>query len=101
MTVAQAALALEVARGTVYDLCRLGLLAHTRVGARRGVIRISETDLQAYRAGRRVETREPEPPAKTVKRAYARQAAPDEFDLYRAQKEERRAAREARRASKC
>jgi hypothetical protein len=57
MTVAEAARALEVAPRVVYDLCRAGLLGHQRIGVRRGVIRITEADLAAYVASRRVEPR--------------------------------------------
>jgi excisionase family DNA binding protein len=57
MTVQEAARALEVAPRVVYDLCRAGLLGHQRIGVRRGVIRITEADLAAYVASRRVEPR--------------------------------------------
>jgi excisionase family DNA binding protein len=55
MTVKQAAEKLVVSPATVYQLCTAKLLPHSRVGLGRGVIRISEADLAAYLAGRRVE----------------------------------------------
>jgi excisionase family DNA binding protein len=57
MTVQEAAKILEVRTSTVYTLCRERLLGHQRVGAGRGVIRISRTDLDAYIESSRVETR--------------------------------------------
>jgi excisionase family DNA binding protein len=33
---------------TVYDLCRLGLLGHRRVGPRRGKIQVGEEHIAAY-----------------------------------------------------
>lgn len=60
LTVAQAAERLNVAAKTVYDLCGSGKLAHHRIGAGRGTIRIKPGDLEEYRreasASRRSET---------------------------------------------
>lgn len=49
MTVAEAAKALEVSPSLVYQLCRAGRLGHHRVGLSRGVIRITERDVEDYR----------------------------------------------------
>jgi len=55
LTVKQAAERLGVSAATVYQLCAAKLLAHSRVGLGRGVIRITEADIDRYLAGRRVE----------------------------------------------
>jgi excisionase family DNA binding protein len=50
LTVKEAAERLgRVSEKTVYKLCTDRKLAHFRIGAGRGVIRISEEDLEAYR----------------------------------------------------
>jgi excisionase family DNA binding protein len=87
MTVTEAARALEVAPRVVYDLCRAGLLGHQRIGVRRGVIRITEADLAAYVASRRVEPRGPaarETPATTLF---------NPLDRMRSERERRKASR--------
>ncbi len=43
----------------VYQLCAEKKLPHTRIGLRRGVIRIAEADLSAYLATRRVQAESP------------------------------------------
>ena len=48
MTVNQAAAKREVEASTIYDLCRHGLLGHARIGVGRGVIRISQADIDDY-----------------------------------------------------
>jgi excisionase family DNA binding protein len=53
--VKQAAERLGVSAATVYQLCAAKLLPHSRVGLGRGVIRITEADIDRYLAGRRVE----------------------------------------------
>jgi excisionase family DNA binding protein len=64
MTVASAAAALELKPSTVYALVASGQLAHCRLGPRGGAIRISEVDVEAYRAARRVEAGEAAPEGK-------------------------------------
>ena len=56
MTVQEAARSLEVSIGTVYVLCRAGKLAHHRIGAGRGTIRIRTEDVAAYLDGCRVDS---------------------------------------------
>ena len=48
MTVPQAALYLGVAKNTVYDAVREGLLPHLRFGCKKGTIRIRPEDLEEY-----------------------------------------------------
>lgn len=48
LTVKEAALQLGVSAATVYGLCRQGRLRHTRIGLKRGVIRISDDALKEY-----------------------------------------------------
>lgn len=55
MTVQEAADRLGVGQSTVYSLCRTRKLGHCRVGLRRGTIRITPEDLDAYLASVRVE----------------------------------------------
>jgi excisionase family DNA binding protein len=55
LSVRQVAERLQCSAATVYALCAAKLLPHSRVGLGRGIIRISEADLAAYLAGRRVE----------------------------------------------
>src|SRR5262245_14304821 len=50
-TVLEAADKMKVSSSTVYALCRANRLTHTRVGVGRGVIRISDEDIEAYLAG--------------------------------------------------
>jgi excisionase family DNA binding protein len=59
LTVKQAAERLQCSPATVYQLCAARLLPHSRVGLGRGVIRISEADIAAYLAGRRVQVEQP------------------------------------------
>lgn len=93
MTVAEAALILEVKPGLVYDLCAAGLLAHRRVGLGRGLIRIDRADLDAYLASSRVERRGPSPVAPAP-----RAASPgNPLDRARAERERRRLARAAKK----
>ncbi len=58
LTVKQAAARLQCSPATVYQLCALKILPHSRVGLGRGVIRIAEGDIHAYLTSRRTE---PEP----------------------------------------
>jgi excisionase family DNA binding protein len=48
MTVAEAAEQIGLSPDTVYDLCRLGVLGHRRVGPRRGRIQITAEHVAAY-----------------------------------------------------
>lgn len=50
MTVKQAAIRLSLSPSLIYEMCRLGLLRHTRHGRPgcRGTIRISESALDEY-----------------------------------------------------
>jgi excisionase family DNA binding protein len=59
MTVKQAAERLQCSAATVYQLCAAKLILHSRVGLGRGVIRITEADLAAYLAARRVQPERP------------------------------------------
>jgi excisionase family DNA binding protein len=69
MTVKQAAARIGVSDSLVYELCKAGLIRHTRHGrpGKRGCIRIEEADLDAYRASCLRETREPGPPLRHIK----------------------------------
>lgn len=53
MTVKQAAASLGLSMSLVYELCREGLIRHSRHGkpGKRGTIRISPEALDAYRTG--------------------------------------------------
>jgi excisionase family DNA binding protein len=64
LTVRQAAQRLQVAPTTVYGLCARRKLAHLRIGAGRGAIRITAEGLAAYLAGAAVQagTAAPPPP---------------------------------------
>jgi excisionase family DNA binding protein len=53
LTVAQAAPLLGVTPDTLYALCRLGQIAHRRLGPKRGMIRLTAEDVAAYREGAR------------------------------------------------
>jgi excisionase family DNA binding protein len=79
MTVAEVARLLEVSPFTVYKLCERGLLAHHRVGTRRGCIRIEAADIDAYRSSRRVEARPAEEAPENPRgpRRGSRPAIPD------------------------
>jgi excisionase family DNA binding protein len=55
LTVKQAAERLMCSRATVYQLCTAKLLTHSRVGLRRGVIRIAEEDIARYLSAKHVE----------------------------------------------
>jgi excisionase family DNA binding protein len=48
MTVAEAAEQIGLSVDAIYDLCRLGVLGHRRVGPRRGKIQITEEHVAAY-----------------------------------------------------
>ena len=48
MTVTEAALYLGIAKNTVYDAVRQGLLPHLRFGCKKGTIRIRPEDLEEY-----------------------------------------------------
>jgi excisionase family DNA binding protein len=48
MTVAEAAEQIGLSADTIYDLCRLGVLGHRRVGPRRGRIQITAEHVAAY-----------------------------------------------------
>jgi excisionase family DNA binding protein len=47
LTVEQAAKLMNVAKRTVYDLCKSGQLRHRRLGTGRGTIRIAQADIAA------------------------------------------------------
>lgn len=55
MTVEEAAKALEVSPALVYRLCRANKLGHIRIGLCRGVVRISEDDIERFRRDHRAE----------------------------------------------
>jgi excisionase family DNA binding protein len=57
LTVHEVADRLRVSQSSVYLLVESGRLAHHRIGARRGAIRISEDDLTAYLAESRQDQR--------------------------------------------
>jgi excisionase family DNA binding protein len=61
-TVREVAAILHVSAATVYALCNKRKLAHIRVGAGRGTIRIRQEDLDAFIAGATVQTGEPTAP---------------------------------------
>jgi len=61
LTVKQAAERLGVSSQVVYALCASKALRHSRVGLRRGTIRISEEALAQYLKGREVGTAAPPP----------------------------------------
>jgi excisionase family DNA binding protein len=69
LTVAEAAERMGVSDSLVYELCKAGLIRHTRHGrpGKRGCIRIEENDLQAYLAASIHEIRPPAPPLKHIK----------------------------------
>jgi len=48
LTVEEVAIRLRVKPGNVYRWCKMGLIAHTRLGTARGPIRVTEDDLQAF-----------------------------------------------------
>lgn len=90
MTVAQAAVILEVRPATVYALCRAGLIGHRRVGLGKGQIRLDRADVDAYLESSRVECRGPSAPAAVARTARA-VASP--IGEARAERERRRAGR--------
>jgi len=53
MTVAEASKKIGISPSLVYELCRLGIIRHTRHGrpGKRGTIRVSEDAVAAYLAG--------------------------------------------------
>lgn len=53
-TVAQVAFALETGTDNIYALCRAGMIGHRRLGPKRGLIRFTESDIQAYLEAARV-----------------------------------------------
>jgi excisionase family DNA binding protein len=61
-TVRDVAAILHVSAATVYALCAQRKLAHIRVGAGRGTIRIRQEDLDAFIAGATVQPGEPTAP---------------------------------------
>jgi excisionase family DNA binding protein len=62
LTARQAAERLGVTAETIYALCRANRLAHYRIGAGGGSIRIRPSDLRRYLRGCRVESAVPAPP---------------------------------------
>jgi excisionase family DNA binding protein len=78
MTVAEAAEQIGLSVDTVYDLCRLGLLGHRRVGPRRGRIQVGEEHIAAYlqKAERGGDDAPPEK-TRTPVRKKARSGRPD------------------------
>lgn len=50
LTVSDVAIQLRISKASVYQLIESGRLAHHRIGARRGAIRVSQEDLDAYMA---------------------------------------------------
>jgi excisionase family DNA binding protein len=65
LTVPEVAKRLKISPATVYQLCASRKLAHVRLGAGRGAIRIKEEDLLAFLAGRTVRPEEPAAPLPT------------------------------------
>lgn len=61
MTVAEAAKLLEVRPGTVYSLCRAGLIGHMRIGVGRGTIRLTVEDVERFKADARAKGAAPRP----------------------------------------
>jgi excisionase family DNA binding protein len=59
LSVQQAAERLTVCPSTIYTLCGQRKLAHIRVGARRGTIRIDEADLAAFMENCKVSEQSP------------------------------------------
>ena len=81
MTVQEAARQLEVSVHLVYRLCSAGRLAHTRIGLKRGVIRIDPADLAEFRAARKVEAcDEPDEAPEVIRLPRARAGAPKPRD---------------------
>ena len=72
MTVAQAAIKLEVSQSTVYGLVAAGKLRHVRVGLRRGVIRIPDDAIEEYLAHCTFGVREDRPAAAVPKLRHLR-----------------------------
>ena len=68
LTVREVAERLRVSQSSVYLLVENGRLAHHRIGARRGAIRISEGDLAAYLAENRQDQMRESPAAPMVGR---------------------------------
>jgi excisionase family DNA binding protein len=66
LTVHEVADRLRVSHSSVYLLVESGRMAHHRIGARRGAIRISEDDLAAYLAENRQGQRSESPPAPPI-----------------------------------
>lgn len=56
LTAAQVAARMNVSRDCVYDLCRVGRLAHHRVGKGRGTIRIKPADVADFERRSLIET---------------------------------------------
>jgi excisionase family DNA binding protein len=54
LTIKEVADRLQVSAATVYHLCAQRKLAHVRVGAKGGAIRIREQDLREFLASRQV-----------------------------------------------
>lgn len=73
LTVKQAAERLNVGVGTVYALCARRKLAHVRVGAGRGTLRIEERALDEYISGATV--RPAGPPAPQDRTSAAKRPA--------------------------
>jgi excisionase family DNA binding protein len=68
LTVRQAAERLQVAPATIYGLCGRQKLAHLRIGAGRGTIRIPEESLDAFVSGVTVRAEDsPAPPQPRMK----------------------------------
>jgi excisionase family DNA binding protein len=59
MSVKIAAQKLGVSAATVYALCAARKISFSRVGLGRGVIRLSDSDLEAYLAAHRVQPERP------------------------------------------
>jgi excisionase family DNA binding protein len=59
LTVREAAKWLEVSTSEIYLLCKYRKLRHSRIGLKRGVIRIEISDLEVYRRSCIVEPVEP------------------------------------------
>jgi excisionase family DNA binding protein len=65
LTVREVADRLRISQSSVYLLIESGRLAHHRLGARRGAIRVSEDDLAAYLAENRQDHRRESPSSPT------------------------------------
>ena len=59
LSVQEIATRLGVSIGTIYKMCELKIIPHRRIGAGRGVFRISEEDFANYLAGSLIKATSP------------------------------------------